>query len=54
MFVDELRVTVASQQYTEIVKPGDHALQLYPIHEEDREWGFALADMIEEGILQIL
>jgi hypothetical protein len=45
---------IAAQQDTEIVKPGNHALQLHPVHQKDRERDFCFADVIEEGVLQIL
>ena len=34
MLVDKLRMTVAPEQQTEIVEPGDDALQLYPIYQK--------------------
>jgi hypothetical protein len=51
MLVDELRMTVASQQHAEIIEPRDHTLQLHPIHQEDGEGSLVLADMVEEGVL---
>src|SRR5207247_1895357 len=54
VLVDELRMAVPPQQHAEIIEPGDHALQLHPVHQEDGEWGLVLSHVIEEGILQIL
>src|SRR5437763_129148 len=49
--VDELGMPVASQQHAEIIEPGNDALQLHPIHQEDRERGLVLSDVVEEGVL---
>src|SRR6516164_2568071 len=54
VLVDELGMPVASQQDAEIIEPGHYPLQLDPVHQEDRERGFVLTDVVEEGILQIL
>jgi hypothetical protein len=54
VFVDELRVSIAPEQYAEVIEPGDHALQLDPVHQKDREWSLVLADVVEKGILQVL
>ncbi len=54
VLVDELRMPVAAQQHAEIVEPGHDALQLHAVDQEDGERSFALADVIEEGVLQIL
>ena len=51
MLVYKLRMTVAPQQQTEIVEPGDNALQLYSIHQKDRQWRFGFTNVIEEGVL---
>jgi hypothetical protein len=45
---------VPSQQHAKIIEPGHHALQLDAIHQKNGEWDFAFADVIEEGVLQIL
>jgi hypothetical protein len=35
----------APEQQAEIVKPGDNALQLYPIHQKDRQWRFGFTNV---------
>lgn len=54
MFVDELGMTIASQQDAEVIEPGHHSLKLYPVHKENRQGRFVLADVIEERVLQVL
>ena len=54
VLVDELRMTVATQQHAKIVEPGDDALQLDAVDEEDGQGGLGLADAVEEGVLQVL
>ena len=54
MLVYELRLRIAAQQQTEIVEPSDHTLQLDTVNEENRHRHFLLADVIKEGILQVL
>jgi hypothetical protein len=51
MLVDKLRVTVAPEQKTEIVEPGDNALQLHSVDQKDRQWRFGFANVIKEGVL---
>ena len=51
VLVDELRMPVAPQQHAEIIEPGDHALQLDAVHQENGERDFAFADVIEKGVL---
>jgi hypothetical protein len=51
MLVDELGMTIPSQQHAKIVKPSHDALQFNTIHKEDRERRLILADVIEEGVL---
>jgi hypothetical protein len=36
MLVHELRLSIAAQEYAEVVKPGDHPLQLDPVDQENR------------------
>ena len=52
VLVDELRMAIATQQHAEIIEPGHHALQLDAVHQKNGERNFALADVIEEGVLQ--
>src|SRR5262249_9264176 len=54
VFVDQLRVPVATQKDAEIIEPGHDALQLNPVDQEDRERSFVLSDMVQEGVLEIL
>ena len=54
MFVDELHLSVAAQQHTEIVEPGHHPLQFHAVDQEDRERRLGLADGVEERVLQVL
>jgi hypothetical protein len=51
MLVDKLRVTVAPEQQTEIVEPGDNPLQFHSIDQKDRQWRFGFANVIKEGVL---
>src|SRR6478735_585254 len=54
MLVDKLRVPVAPQEHAEVIEPGHDALQLHSVHQEDRERCLVLADMVEEGVLEVL
>ena len=54
VLVDELRVPVAPQQDAEIVEPGDDALQLHAVDQEDRQRRFVLAHMVQERVLKAL
>src|SRR6476619_3579521 len=54
MLVDKLRVPVASQEHAEVIEPGHDALQLHSVHQEDRERCLVLANMVEEGVLEVL
>src|SRR5262249_16033881 len=54
MLVDKLRVTVAPEQETEIVEPGDNALQLHSIDQIDHQWRFGFTNVIKEGVLSVL
>src|SRR5215203_7292268 len=51
VFVDQLRVAVTAQEYAEIVEPRHDALQLHPIHKENREGNLVLTDIVEERVL---
>jgi len=46
VLIDQLRLAVTAQQHAEIVEPGDVALKLDAIDQEDGDGGFALADRI--------
>jgi hypothetical protein len=54
MFIDQLRLTIAAQKHTEIVKPGDHALQLDPVDQKNGDRNLVFPDLVEKGVLQIL
>src|ERR1700677_4037450 len=54
VLVNELRMPVAAQEHAEIIEPGHHALQFDAVDQEDGQRNFALADVIEECVLQIL
>ena len=54
VLVDELRMTIATQQHAEIIEPGHHALQLDSVHQKNGERNFGLADVIEKSVLQVL
>src|SRR5262249_44593263 len=54
MLVDELGMSIPPQQHAEVIKPGHNALQFDSVHQENGEWYFAFADVIEKGVLQIL
>ena len=46
MFIDKLRMGIAMQQYTKIVKPSDDALEFNPVDEKYGYGNFCLADGI--------
>jgi hypothetical protein len=54
MLINELGMPVATQQYAEIIEPGDDTLQFDAVDQEDRERNFVLADKIEKSVLEIL
>jgi hypothetical protein len=54
MLIDELRMPVTAQKHAKIVEPSHKALQLYAVDQEYCHRGFALTNMVQEGILQIL
>ena len=54
MFVDQLGHAVAAQQNAEIIEPGDDALELHAVHQEDGDGNLLLAHMVEERVLQVL
>jgi hypothetical protein len=47
-------MSVAAQQHAKIIEPRDDALQFYAIHQENGEWNFVFADVIEKGVLKVL
>lgn len=54
MLVNKLALTVAAQEHTEGIEPGDNALQFDPVYEEDRQRHLVLADMVQESVLEVL
>src|SRR5206468_7868429 len=52
MLIDELRTAFAPQQQREGVEPGDDALKLDALYEEDGDRLLGAADAVEEMILQ--
>ena len=54
MFVNQLRLPVASQQNAEIIKPSDNTLQFNTIDKEDCDRNLGLTHVVQECILQIL
>lgn len=54
MLVYELGVPIATQQYTEIIKPGYHTLKLNAVHQKDCERRLVFSDGVEKRILEIL
>ena len=51
MLIDKLRVAVAPEQNTKVVKPGHDPLQLNAIDEEDRKRSLVFPNVIEKGVL---
>jgi hypothetical protein len=54
MLIHELRVTVAAQENTEVVEPGDDALQLDAVDEKNRKRSLTLSDVVQERVLKVL
>jgi len=54
VLIDELRMPVAAQKHTEIVKPGDDTLQLNSIDEENCERNLILSDKVKKSVLKVL
>ena len=54
MLVDQLRVSIASQQHTKVVEPGHYTLKLHPVDEDDGPLGLVLAYVLEKGFRQDL
>jgi hypothetical protein len=47
-------VAVAPEQHAKIIEPGDDALEFDAVHQKDRQGNFGFADVIEEGVLEVL
>ena len=54
VLIDQLRVSITTQQDTEIVKPSDDPLKLNAVYKEDRERRLVLPNMIQKRVLQAL
>jgi len=54
VLVHQLRVTIPPQQDAEIIEPSHDALKFDAVDQKNREWRFALADVIEKSVLKIL
>src|SRR5690606_3256265 len=54
VFVNELRMPVAAEQYAEIIERRDYARQLDAVDKEDCKWILGLSDRIQKQILKIL
>src|SRR5690348_16639560 len=54
VLVDKLGVGVAAQQDAEIVEPGDDALELDAVDEEDRDGGLVLPHIVQKNVLNVL
>jgi hypothetical protein len=54
VLVDKLGLRIAPQQQAEVVKPGDNALKFDAVNEKYRHGHLLFANMVEEGVLQVL
>src|ERR1700761_9045655 len=54
VLVDQLGLAVPPEQDAEIIEPGDVALELYAIDQENGDGSFAFPDRVEKRVLQIL
>jgi len=54
MFVNQLRMSITPKQYAEVIEPRHDSLEFDAVHQKDRERRFTFADMVEEGVLQVL
>jgi hypothetical protein len=52
VLVDQLRMSVAAKQHTEIIEPRHDALQFHAVYEKDGQRSLVLANMIEKGVLK--
>ena len=53
MLVDKLHMLVALEQYREIIEPGDHPLQFYPVHQKHGDGRMGFADVVKEKLLKV-
>jgi hypothetical protein len=54
VLINQLGLAIAAQKHAKVVKPGDYALQFYPVDQKNRHRDFSLAHMIQERILKVL
>ena len=54
MFINQLGVSVATQEQWKIVKPGDNSLQFDAVDQKDSDGYFVFADIILKIALDIL
>ena len=54
MLVYELNLAIAAQKHAKIIEPGDIALKLHSIDEIDCHRSLALANSVQERVLEVL
>lgn len=54
MFINKLRLPVATQEDAKIIEPRDDTLQFYTVDKEDCHRNFCFTDLIEKCVLKIL
>jgi hypothetical protein len=54
VFVDELRLPVAAEQYGEVIEPGDDPLELYSLHKEHGDRRFRSPKIVQEHVLKVV
>src|SRR3546814_19005507 len=54
MLVEKLRMSVAAEQHREVVAPGDHALELHSIDQEQGHRRLRLAERLEKNVLKVV
>ena len=54
MFVHQLRMSIAPQQYTEIIKPSDNPLKFDPVYEKNCYRRFVFSYLIEKHVLKVI
>jgi hypothetical protein len=54
VLIDELGVSVAAKQHTEIVKPSNEPLQFHAVDEKNRDRRLGLSHVIEKRVLEVL
>src|ERR1700723_3411879 len=54
VLIDQLRMSVAPEQNTEIIEPSHETLQFHPVNEKNRDRRLGLPYVIQERILEVL